>query len=358
MQASFSSRGFKTKILCAILVPVIFCAIVTNWVAVSSAKHLLEERARQFGGAIADQLAVSITDQLVQRDILGLNVTLGNLQAKGDFSFASVYGADNKLLAQTGKSNGDQLVFTRDVVFQNATAGYLQIGLAHQYVDSPATTILLTSILVHLILVSLIGLFGWSYADLVYLWLTAPRRREPEPMIEQPAPEEHPDEGESNRLTILVIKVRPARLVAMHRKMITQALALYGGDVEATDGGDFTVTFRSRSQIFDAMRSALLVRALMQLGHDAATVKLGLHTTAETGQADKARKQATYMASISDNVLLASKEVHRCLDRPEQVTMHQFHSSLTPSGEVYYVDSLGGQNQELIQRQARQLLGR
>ncbi|HKI75182.1 MAG TPA: hypothetical protein VJ998_11075, partial [Pseudomonadales bacterium] len=137
------SRSFKIRALCSILIPIILAGIVITYVAVSSTRHMLVERADQFGGAIADQLATSVSDQLVQRDLLGLNVTLGNLVTRGDFSFASVYSADNKLVAQAGKNTGNLTLFTRDVVFQNAAAGYVQVGFSPDLVDSPISTILL-----------------------------------------------------------------------------------------------------------------------------------------------------------------------------------------------------------------------
>lgn len=351
--------------LCVILVPLILGAVLTTWVAASSSKRLLDERAHQFGGAIADQLAISITDQLVQKDVLGLNITLNNLLGKGDFDFASVYSADNKLLAQAGKNTGNLMIFSRGVVFQNAAAGTLQVGLARHLVDSPTNTILFTSLLVPLIFIGVILLFGWTYSDFVYLWLTLPKEaREPLAPVEDEdeqelAPivpiEEVPDVPVVlERVTILVVKIRPPRMLDKHRAAIAQALALHGGDVQP-GSGDFVAMFQTRSQIVEAIRSAVLVNTLLHLGRDHVTVKLSVHTTPTAAGVEKATKQATYLASISDNVLLASREVYEVLADSDQVTMQPFHNSLTPEGEVYFVDSLNGQNQELIQRQARQL---
>ena len=362
MHGSFPSRSFRAKVLCVILIPILLGTALTTWVAVYSSKHLLEDRMQQFGGAIADQLAATIADQLVPPDVLGLNVTLNNLLDKGDFSFASVYSANNKLLAQAGKNSGNLVMFTRDVVFQNAAAGTLQIGLSPDLVAAPIRTILFTSLLVPLIFVAIILLFGWSYADYVYLWLTLPAAQRRPAAVEAPAPEtgdpSPPTEAMpvDDRVTLLVIKIRPVRLIEAHRSMVTRALALHHGEVSFTSGSDFVVTFRTSGQIVDAIRAALLVNTLLHLGRDHLTVKLGLHTTASIDEAGKATKQATYMASISDNLLLASKDVFQTLGESQEVTLHAFHSSLTPDGEVYFVDSLNGNNQELIQRQARQLL--
>lgn len=363
MHDSFSSRTFRAKVLCVILVPLILGAMLTTWVAVVSSEQLLDARAKQFGGAIADQLSASIADQLVQPDVLGLNVTLNNLLDKGDFSFASVYSADNKLLAQAGKNTGNLMMFTREVVFQNAAAGTLQIGLDPQLVDAPTMTILFTSLLVPLIFIAMITLFGWSYADFVYLWLTAPGAQHE---FIEPEPEEPPDSSDDNeeeeevpevedRVTLLVIKLRPTRLVETYEPIVLRALALHRGSPKLTPGKDFVVAFHTHAQVVDAIRAALLVKSLLQLSKDHLTVKLGLHTTMNADEFDKATKHATYLASISDNLLLASKAVFEVLGESEQVTLQAFHSSLTPDGEVYFVDSLNGQNQELIQRQAKQL---
>ena len=40
----------------------------------------------------------------------------------------------------------------------------------------------------------------------------------------------------------------------------------------------------------------------------------------------------------------------------EQAIMHAFHSSLAPDGDLYCVESVAPADQELVQRQARQLL--
>ena len=151
------------------------------------------------------------------------------------------------------------------------------------------------------------------------------------------------------------MKIRPARFVDIHQSSIARALALHGGAPRLVPGGDFVVSFSTRAQIVEAIRAALLVNTLLHLGRDHVTVRLGLHTTDQTDKLEKATKQATYLASISDNNLLASKDVYLALGNSEQVTLQAFRSSLAPDGEVYFVDSLNGNNEELIQRQARQL---
>jgi len=200
-------------------------------------------------------------------------------------------------------------------------------------------------------------LFGWSYADFVYLWLTDPggTRLPASEEIESADVDEPPEPRVIERTTILVIKIRPARLIATHEAGISRALSLYRGDIELTEGGDFVVTFQTETQVFEAIRAAMLVHSLLRLGRDHTTVKMGLHTAATPSAVPKAKKQATYMASISENQLLASTEIRDCLDGSASVSLLEFHSSLTPDGEAWYVDSIDPQSQELIARQAKQL---
>lgn len=368
MQASAPSRSFRLKVLGVILVPIIISAITATLVLVSTARSELSASASHYGNAIADQLATTVTDQVVQKDILGLNVVLGNLVEKGDFAFASVYGTDNHLLAQSGKNSGDLVMYSRDVVFQNAAAGYVQIGLEQDALLSPANLLLLVAIGINGILVLVIGLFGWAYGDLVYLWLSAPRPNAgqvtdaavAEDEDEAPATDEAMPQVLStiDQTTILVIKIRPLRLLENTESRLMRAFSLYGGDVEVTEGSDLVVTFKSQGQLLDAICCGLLVNKLVHMERATATAKLGVHTLPSAQgpiALSRARKQATYIASISENKLLTSREVHEALGQSNQVTLQAFHSSLAPDGEVYFIDNLAGTSEELIQRQANQL---
>lgn len=360
MTRNVVSTRFRIKWLAAILVPILGSAVVTTWVATTAVHRQLEERTRLFGNAMADQLALTVTDQLVQKDLLSLNVVLNDLTAKGDFSFASVYSVDNRLLAQAGRNGGDLLIFTRDVVFQNASAGSVQIGLGKQYLTTPTTRILMIVILVHLMLVICLGTVGWLYGDFVYLWMTRPGSAGIAPpragtVTPVPARMDHA----IDQVTILVIKIKPARQLHAHEKTIMKALALYHGSLEATEGDDLVITFTGDNQISQAIRCGLLINSIMHSTHANITVKLGLHATPATGGSPAiagAKKQATYIASISENKLLASRQAYQLGGGYEQAIMHAFHSSLAPDGDMYCVESVEPADQELIQRQARQLM--
>jgi hypothetical protein len=359
MTRNVVSTRFRIKWLAAILVPILGSAVVTTWVATTAVHRQLEERTRLFGNAMADQLALTVTDQLVQKDLLSLNVVLNDLTAKGDFSFASVYSVDNRLLAQAGRNGGDLLIFTRDVVFQNASAGSVQIGLGKQYLTTPTTRILMIVILVHLMLVICLGTVGWLYGDFVYLWMTLPGSAGNDPPRAGTTPAPAGPDHAVEQVTILVIKIKPVRQLHAHERTIMKALALYHGSLEATEGDDLVITFTGDNQVSRAIRCGLLVNSIMHSMHANVTVKLGLHATTAAGGSTViagAKKQASYIASISDNKLLASRQAYRLGGDYEQAIMHAFHSSLAPDGDLYCVGSVEPADQELIERQARQLM--
>ncbi|MEX2327894.1 MAG: hypothetical protein WD558_09185, partial [Pseudomonadales bacterium] len=117
--------GPKVKTLALIVLPILISGIIITWVSAAQMRSELQTQTSRFGHAMVGQLATTITDPMVQRDVLSLNVILSDLLEKGDFAFASVYSTDNRLLAQVGRNRSNLQTFTRDVIFQNASPGYV-----------------------------------------------------------------------------------------------------------------------------------------------------------------------------------------------------------------------------------------
>ena len=354
-------RGPKLKTLLIILLPIVLSGLITTLVSMASSKRQLEARALHFGNAVAEQMALTVVEPMVQKDLLSLNVILTNLLDKGSFQFASVYSSDNRLLAQSGKNTGDMTMFTRDVVFQSAATGFVQLGMDNGYLHAPMTAMLATAIVINAAVIAFICVAVWFYGDLLYFWWSAPPVVVPVLSVSTPAnptPVETPEEIDdiSGDLTILVIKVRPARQLEANIDRITRALSLYRGEVEITDGDDFVITFTTSDQVFQAICCGLLIQAIMRQTRGSIHVKLGLHVAALTRGEDtfKATKHATYLASISDDKLLVSRQARNKMGNSDRVALEPFHSSLTPDGEVYCMKSLT--NTELIERQARQFV--
>ncbi len=347
----------RVKLILVILVPILIgcsAGTIASW---RWAVEHTEAQSRRFANALVDQLAITVSDPLIQGDVLSLNVMLNDVLERGDVAYASIYGTNNSLVAQVGRRTESIVLFNRDVTFQNASAGYVQIGLDHNAIAAKLAGALVTGVLVTTIIVVLITALLWRYGDLVFLWLTrtgelisAPSRASGQngTAVMEPA--------ESGERTVLVIKIRPARHIDEHLQKIFQAVALYGGDGALTDGDDVIVLFNRDNQVPNAICTAELVETLMSRAKGNITTKLGLHTCNETDEdLDKARKHTTYLASIADNSLLASKAVfHSCGDQ-SQFRLEKYHSSLTPDGEVYFLDTVNETSRALIERQADQL---
>ncbi|MCB1692119.1 MAG: hypothetical protein KDI19_05095 [Pseudomonadales bacterium] len=357
--------GPKIKLLAVILLPVLVASVVLTSLVLVYSRQLLTERTLELGNAAADQLALTITDALVQQDALRLNVMLSNLLARGNFKFASVYTPDGKLLAQVGKSEASMATMSRDVAFQDAAAGVLQVGLRADVVDARVDRIALFALLLHLVVFGLLGFAVLYYGDFLLFWIAAPPARAalrdiaaPDHAIPEPVESAEPEQAPSpDRTTMLIAKIRPVRQLEANLSRIYSALRLYRCETEVTDGDDLVLTFEGTNQTFDAVCCALLLKSLMALRHPSITVRLGMNTVRVSGgdsALEKSRKHATYLASIAERGLLASRQVAELAAGNPRLTFREFKSSLAPDGEVYYLDNVDHASREVIERQARQ----
>ena len=374
----------QIRALCLVLLPVILSGAACIWITATHVSSQLDDQRQHFGDAIADQLALSLTDYLVNVDILSLNVVLTDLVARGNFAFASIYSADNRLLAQAGRrpagATAEQM-FSRDITWQNTSMGYLQIGLGDQLSSTTLHSIISLLLAIHLLVAAITGLAVWFYADLIYLWIARPGRP-PEPARSQAAEQDLPASASAAPVVtaqapvaeipaatpatvVLVIKLQPARLLSQHMQRIQKALSLYGAELAPLDGDHVVATFSRRDPVFQAICAGLLLLEIFQLIGEPVIVKLGMQvadrTTHDSNQTAapaalaNARKHASYLASIADSRLLTSQQVYAQVSDPELFIIKPFQSSLTPDGLVFQVEALDPAHQGLILAQARQL---
>ncbi|MDZ7686626.1 MAG: hypothetical protein U5O39_17985 [Gammaproteobacteria bacterium] len=141
----------------AILVPILIGATIGTALTWQWATDRVESRSRHFGNALASQVALTVTSPLLQKDALSLNVILRDLVRRGDVAFASVYDADNHLVAQAGRRNEKQLHVSKDVTFQNTAAGYVQIGLPREDITASIIGVLGLSITLWGFIVAVVG---------------------------------------------------------------------------------------------------------------------------------------------------------------------------------------------------------
>ena len=156
--------------------------------------------------------------------------------------------------------------------------------------------------------------------------------------------------------TILVFKVRPSRLALTYRDKIEKALALYAGELDATEGDDIVIYFDKSDQLFQAICSGLLVLEIFNQANSPITIKAGMHQVSDSQVAtdfETAKKHATYLASITEKQLLTSRHVREIISLSDQYEIQPFHSSMTPDGEVFCIDAL--LDQDLIDEQVNYL---
>ncbi|HIG41306.1 MAG: hypothetical protein ABGY96_14565 [bacterium] len=339
------------------LSPILLSGLISTGLIYSVTQSQLHNQSEQFSQAVADHLAISVTDHLVSKDGLGLNVLLADLLNNNNFDFASVSNASNNLLAQVGKRNASSRIFTQQVTFQDTIAGSVQIGFNQNVIRSQINKVVILSLAFHGLLALILALVGWVYGDMIYLWIM--QSRSSAPVVGDKGPEAASvamDLQQVTSTTILVLKIRPVRLLPEHQHQIDQALTLYAGEPQATGSDDIEIHFNHADQLFQATCSGLLILALFHQLETPIVIKAGMHQIdrGNTSDFEKGRKHASYLASISENQLLTSRIIREAIASSDQYDLKPFHSSMTPDGEVYCIDGLT--NQALIEGQARQLV--
>jgi uncharacterized membrane protein affecting hemolysin expression len=352
--ADMNSRTMRLRIILAVLTPLMLSAIASAWLVTTFSRNQLEDQASQFGQAIADQLAHTSTYYLISDDVLSLNVLLDQLLARHNFNFAAVYNPDSKLLAQSGKHNNSRRSFTRDINFQDANLGYLLIELNSGLLHERSQQILFTLLFIHGLIALLTVCLIWFYGDLTYLWVANTGKSHAVQSAHERTPQEEPP---TDHCTLLVLKIKPARLVPLDE--INQACSLYGGLLETATDEEWLVTFSTSDQLSRSLCCGLLIKEIAILHTGKLHFKAGIDM-APVDELSMLRKQASYLASVSDQNLVVSQRINReILDNPGdpvpgKIVSHQFHSSLTGDGEVYLVET----KDSLLEQQARQILDR
>lgn len=352
----------RSRLLALAILPLIFSAAVTSTFVTLSTEKRLVSQSDYFARTLTSYLARTTAEHLINDDVLGINILLSRLQEDRVLDFASVYGSDNQLIAQVGKQDSSATaVISREVTFQDTAAGYIQVGFNDHTITQYRDHVLGLLLMFHLALLLLVTGTIFFAGDFVALWVlrsALPKSGqgiEPETgTVEETT--ELPIETVDPGAAIVVIKLRPVRLLDKHKHKLEQAVAFYGGNL-ADHGDDLTAQFYGREGIFQASRSALLLLTLIRHLGPPLKLKLGIHWLPDTSDAivlEKATKQTSYLASIDEQVALVSRSFEEQLADQDDITYEPFHSSLTPDGEVFEIIRV--KNQSLIDSQALQLI--
>jgi uncharacterized membrane protein affecting hemolysin expression len=345
MSPAGTSRLVRIRAILVALFPALsICAIVVGLLAYDSHQNI-GAQSQRFGNAMADQLAITATDHLINQDALSLNIMVRDLLSQGHFEFAAIHDQDSNLVAQAGKSNNLQATFTRDITFQDTVIGHLRLGLRS---GTPATMqILVVGLALFLLLAVIFSAGIWFYGDLLLLWITAlpaPAKAEKGlPVISMP-------DVDSTHIDTcwLTIKLKPDRLVDAHREKVDQACQLYGGEAEI-HGDDIVVTFNTGEHIQNSICCALLVKAIVSLIPGKVSFRAGVDIGEDQ---ETTPKHAAYLASMSEQQLLVSRRIRnkQQLRPSSSIRMAAYHHSLIGDGEVFEVSETS--TNPLIQQQA------
>ncbi len=318
------------------------------------ASSKIEAQSSHFSNVLTSYLAMTSVQYLVNEDVLGINVVLSRMHSEKMLDFASIYDVNDNLIAQVGKRNADAEIVSQQITFQDSTAGYIQVGYNAPPAQELGGSIVATVIIIHIILGAFAIAAIWLTGDLLTFWVFA--------SATDPEPEEETDhiEVEPERLNsegaLLVLKLEPSRLTSKHRELMISALNVYGGKTTSEDQ-DLIAQFRQDDSAFSAVCAGLLLHALVQSLGPPLKIKLGIHWSEQLGEEEDEQniKHTSYLASISDQAVLISKGFETILN-DLRVIHEPYRSSLAPDGEVFQILSVA--NQELIERQAEQLLSR
>lgn len=303
---------------------------------------------------------MTATQFLINDDLLGINVVLNQMHKDDMFDFASVYDGNDKLVAQVGERHNDALVMSQEVTFQDSTAGYVQAGYNLKRGEAYAAELATVIVFVHLLIALIISAVIWLAADFVAIWVYGTRSTTSESADSREDEQTEDVLPELNEGALLVLKLTPGRLMPTHRDLILTAASVYGGrgfeiETVANEYDDVVIQFRQQTAAFSAVCAGLLIRTLVTQMGKPLRFKLGLHWSDDLSAADEQElKHTTYLASISEQAVLASKRFADILGEFEDIQIEAYRSSMAPDGEVFEI--LEANNQALLDRQAEQLL--
>ncbi len=365
----------RTKIALLMTTPLLASCILSIFLITSLVSDNQEQQSQLIGDAIAKQLSASVSEYMLAEDRLSLTVLLNELVDEGVFSSATIYGADNHLVAAAGKAvqNNDR-VFTAEITYQDSVAGYVHISLAGDRLFLNNLSTILIVLGTNLALILLVGFYAFNIADKL-------TQADSEDTVEagsesstndkskkgsafslpiikarsRPDRKSVPEITDFDDFSLLVLKIRPTRILEELRTGIKKAVSLYEGRIESFDEEEITVLFTHQTDhCFQAACAALVIQSLtreIKYGE----CKAGMDCGSTIEELSQARKHASYYASVADNELLVSESVYRDEAVNGKVEITTFHSSMAPDSHLYRISGLIDSHQRLINSQAHQL---
>lgn len=350
----------RIRLILLAILPLVVSAMVMSAIVTGMTEKRMRTQNEQFSRTLTSYLAMTIAEHLVNNDALGINVLLSRMQEESALDYASVYDAKNQLIAQVGRHGAASNAFSREISFQDTTAGYIQVGFSSDAITAQSSLALSLVLVFHLVLGFVVCGSIVFAGDLATIWVFGRQSVDAKPVKVVAEPKGRslePEIVEDRAAVILVLKIRPARLMDRHREQLKHGITLYGGKPMEHEGDDFLGCFFGENACFQSICTALLMLKVIQQIGPPLKLKVGMHWIAESNDKlamDKATKHASYLASIDEQTALVSRTFEQEIATHADIEYESFHSSLTPDGEVFQI--LRVKNQGLIESQALQLL--
>jgi len=370
-----SQFKYPAAITLLITIPLILSISLSTVLLSDLLLNDLDSQADRFGQSSADLLAVSCDEYLLNNDLLSLNVLLSKLVSNGYFKHASIYSADNRLLAQSGTPDWTaDKVFTAEIHYQDSIAGHLRITISQTERRKTSAVTISIIIACNLLLIALAAILVFKSGDRISAFLnrlsvqnepavtgeikqadlSEPDREIPVLLQERPVLLQDRDIGCS--FSILVIKLKPVRDALQLKHAINQAISLYNGEIIQQKEDEIVVNFAAESDnSFQAICTLLVIRSLVDDLVPGLELAAGIHCGSDMEEQDSIKKHAIYLASLGSGNLLTSESIYYDGQIRNRVEISEFHSSLTPDTKVFAIESLQHDYQTLIDSQAAQL---
>jgi uncharacterized membrane protein affecting hemolysin expression len=361
------------RVLLLVTAPLLVSCALSVYFIAGHISETQQQQSQLIGNAIAKQLGASVSEYMLAEDRLSLTVLLNELVTEGVFSSATIYGADNSLVAAAGNSvNSENAVFTAEIPYQDSVAGYVHISLATDRLFTDGWSTILIIGTANLLLILVAGFCAVKMASKLTSQHSTPEqasnrddatngstRKERSfslPIIKAPSRAEQKSQPlEFDDFTMLVLRIRPPRIVDDLRSSIRKAASLHKGRIESFDDEEITILFTNETDhCFQAACTALVVRSLtneIKYGE----CKAGMVCGSKKDEIRQIRKQASYYASVANNELLVSESVYLHEHIYGKAEIVEFHSSMAPDSQLYKISGLLDSHQNLIDSQARQL---
>ncbi|MFT6014981.1 MAG: putative membrane protein affecting hemolysin expression, partial [Candidatus Azotimanducaceae bacterium] len=161
----------RIRLILLAILPIVVSAMVMSVVVTTVTEKRMQAQNEQFSRTLTSYLAMTIAEHLVNNDALGINVLLSRMQEESALDYASVYDAQNQLIAQVGQHGAASNAFSREISFQDTTAGYIQVGFSSDAITAQSSLALSLVLVFHLILGFVICGFIWFAGDLATVWI-------------------------------------------------------------------------------------------------------------------------------------------------------------------------------------------